>query len=246
MNPIVCISVHDVSPSTWRSVMPLIALLGRVGAPPTTLLVVPQFHGHRAARDDSTLVREVDALVRDGHEVALHGYYHLDDSPPPRSVDEYVQRRMLTDREGEFASLAQAEAAQRIRRGREMLEALRWPVSGFVPPAWLASPGTRAALGHSGLRYTSDRSGLTWLEDGRTIRAPVITASARSAWRRLAWRACIALALGATKEFRVVRVALHPADTRHASLMACWQSLLRELLAAREPLTKQAVMALRQ
>lgn len=76
----------------------------------------------------------VEAVVRDGHEIGLHGYLH---EPPP--------------------TLSEKEEREVIRRGSAALEALtgRRPV-GYRSPIWQFSPNTVRLLHEAGFRYTSD------------------------------------------------------------------------------------------
>ena len=44
MSAQLCIAVHDVAPATWRQCARLFDLVDALGAPPLTLLVVPDWH----------------------------------------------------------------------------------------------------------------------------------------------------------------------------------------------------------
>lgn len=238
-----CIVVHDVAPATWPQCERLLAMIAALGAPPATLLVVPRYHGERGVEGASGFRRAIDALLARGSEVALHGLRHVDDAPAPRTPAGWLRRRVLTAGEGEFAALDGAEAGRRIELGRASLARLGWDFGGFVPPAWLASAGTREALKRSGLRYTSTHHTLVPLPDGERVAAPCLTVSSRSAWRRMASRAWIAALQSASARAPLLRVGLHPADVRCRATMAAWEKLLAQLLADREPLTKSEAMA---
>jgi predicted deacetylase len=196
-----CIAVHDVAPAAWPECWRLLALLEKLGMPPATLLVVPFYRREPGIERARGFRRAIDALLAGGSEVALHGLTHIDDAPAPRSAADWIRRRLLTAGESEFAALSGEEAARRIELGRSMLERLGWTINGFVPPAWLAGAGTRQALRRSGLRYTSAHRALVALASGARVDAPCLTASARSAWRRLASR-CWVEALRAARARR--------------------------------------------
>jgi len=238
-----CIAIHDVAPGTWPECAALLGMLDRLGPSlPVTLLVVPDYH--RAGRVDAApgFLRAVDAHVAAGAEIALHGYYHLDEAPAPRQPAAWLRRRLLTDGEGEFAALTTEEAAARIARGRATLEACGWHVAGFVPPAWLAGEAAGMAIRRCSLGYTSSRFGLTRLSDGASISAPCITASARSPWRRLGSRLWLAAMEAATAQAPLLRVALHPADARDPGILRRWARLIERLLLQRRPLTKHQAL----
>ena len=239
-----CIALHDVAPATWPQCARLLDLADSLGAPPLTLLVVPDWHGRGRIDASPEFLRAIDARRARGDEAALHGYFHRDDAPAPRSPAAWLRRRVLTAGEGEFAELDATQAWTRIRAGLGLLRAQGWTVDGFVPPAWLAGPGTREALCGAGLRWTSTHAALIALDGARRqrIAAPCLTASPRSAWRRAASRAFLRAGLRATANAPLVRVGLHPADADHADLVACWRELLGELLHRREAMTKSAAV----
>lgn len=242
MNRSLCVAIHDVAPATWPDCESLLNMLARFGALPVTLLVVPDYH--HAGRVDCApwFVRAVNAWVAAGAEVALHGYFHLDEAPVPHKLAEWLRRRVLTSGEGEFAALTVEEAGSRIGRGRTQLEACGWHVSGFVPPAWLAGDAAREAIRRSSLSYASSHMSLIRLADGARINAPCITASTRSPWRRSGSRLWLKAMEAATAGAPLLRVALHPSDARHPAMATQWMRLIERLLGDRRMLTKsQAV-----
>ncbi len=242
MTRAVCIAVHDVAPATWPQCEVLFDLLHRLGAPPATLLVVPDHHRRGSVERDLGFVRAIDRRIAGGDEIALHGYHHVDDGPVPHSPLEWLTRRVLTASEGEFSALTEHEATLRIDAGLRLFERLQWPVTGFVAPAWLLGDGARAALAKTRLRYTSTHAHLETLVDGRRIAAPAISASARSAWRRWSSRHWLGFARVALRDTPLVRVALHPSDVTDARIVDAWRVLLTALLTDRVALTKAAAI----
>jgi predicted deacetylase len=243
VNRQVCVVLHDVAPATWPLCARLLDWLDELGAPPVTLLVVPDFHARGRVDATPEFVRAIEARLRRGDELALHGYHHRDAAPAPRDPVDWLLRRVLTAGEGEFAALSALQARRKLRDGLDTFAQLGWPVSGFVPPAWLASAGTRGALKDSGLQYTSTHAALIALPDGRRFAAPCLTASPRSSWRRVASRLWLRAAVATTSGVGTVRVGLHPGDVLHDDLMTCWRSVLTHLLMLREPVTKFRALA---
>jgi uncharacterized protein len=234
-----CIALHDVAPATWPRCERLLGMLDDIGARAVTLLVVPDFHRRGAAEHDAAFIAAVEARRARGDEIALHGYAHVDESAPPRSPAAWFRRRVLTAAEGEFSALDRDAATRRIAAGRDMLARIGWHVDGFVPPAWLASRGTREALAASDLLYTTTHTAFVDLRRGMALDAPSITASPRSAWRRAMSKRWLRAANWATRASAIVRAGLHPADADHADLLAVWRTLLAGWLAEREPMTKR-------
>ena len=99
------IAVHDVSPATWRECREILAMLDDVGASPCSLLVIPHYHYRAPVSRDRAFVRAMQARLSRGDELVLHGFFHIDDAPPPRTPGAWFARRMLTRSEGEFAAL---------------------------------------------------------------------------------------------------------------------------------------------
>jgi predicted deacetylase len=242
MTRALCIAVHDVAPATWPQCEVLFDLLRGLGAPPATLLVVPDYHRRGSLEHNLGFIRTIDRRLAHGDEIALHGYHHLDDGPAPHSPMEWLTRRVLTASEGEFSALTEHEAAIRIDAGLRLFERLQWKATGFVAPAWLLGDGARAALARTRLRYTSTHAHLEILGERRRIAAPAISASARSTWRRWSSRQWLGIARAAFRHEPLVRVALHPSDVGDARLLDAWRTLLAALLADRVALTKSAAI----
>jgi len=244
VTPRLCIAVHDVAPATWPQCVRLLDLVDALGAPPVTLLVVPDWHAQGRIDAAPKFCRAIDARIARGDEVALHGYFHRDDAPTPRSPAAWLRRRVLTAGEGEFAALDADVAESRLRAGLDLLRRQGWAVDGFVPPAWLAGAAARRALQRTDLRWTSTHTALIALDRSGEERfaAPCLTASPRSHWRRAASRAFLHAGLRLSARAPLVRVGLHPADADHDDLIACWRVVLTTLLAARQAATKSQAL----
>lgn len=239
----VLLVLHDVAPQTWPDYQPFVEAVDALGQIPMTLLVVPDFHKRNALAQHPGFRRTMDQRLARGDELALHGYYHADDGPPPRSPGEYFMRRIYTW-EGEFHSLTQEQATQRLAAGIEVFERMDWPLGGFVAPAWLMSEGTRLALRNLPLQYTSDPQHLYRLPDFTRVNAPGLVWSARSAWRRGLSKVVCSLQESRQKHADTLRLGLHPVDMRHGYSRRYWlQTLERLLLEGRTPMTKLAWLA---
>ncbi|WP_339453064.1 polysaccharide deacetylase family protein [Pseudomonas sp. JAI120] len=239
----VLLVLHDVAPHNWADYRPFVEAVDALGAVPVTWLVVPDFHHRDALSNQGDFRRLLDRRLERGDELALHGYFHSDDQPPPRTPKEWFMRRIYTH-EGEFYQLPQAQALERIRAGIEVFRRNDWPLHGFVAPAWLMSQGTRDALRQLPLDYTSDPQHLYRLPDFSRIDAPGLVWSARSSWRR-----GLSKLVSDHREQRwqnapVIRLGLHPVDMRHDFSRRYWIETLQRLLAAgRTPQTKVAWLA---
>ena len=231
-----CVSLHAVAPATWRSCRQVLTAVREVADIPLTLLVIPAYGGQCSAMAPGFESAMTDQLAQ-GHELALHGYFHRDLGTPGSALD-WLRRRVYSDGEGEFAGLTEREAAERLLLGQRWFRANRWPLSGFVAPAWLLGPESWKAIRRSpDFEYVTTFTHIHALCTGESLRAPCLTLSARvpwprvvsQAWAGVAWRGCPA---------PLVRLALHPRDAAYPALLRTWQNRLADLLAEREAVRK--------
>ncbi len=233
MTRLLSVVIHDVAPANWAACQRVLHAVAEVGDIPVTLLVVPRFH--LQARQAS-FEYELSHLLASGHELALHGYSHLDPGEP-RNWFDHAKRRIYTDGEGEFCDLSAHEAGLRLEAGLRWFERHGWPLSGFVAPAWLLSPGSWQALQASTLRYTTTLSAVHALPQRQQLKSSAMVFSTRSRWRRAAsvprnqwvslwWR-----------DQPLVRLELHPRDADHSAIRRLWTAKLVTLLQERQALT---------
>jgi predicted deacetylase len=88
-----------------------------------------------------------------GDALVLHGYDH---NAAPIALP-------LVGRRAEFAALPRHEAGLRLMAARRALTALALRTDLFVPPRWLASPGTVEALREQGFGVLADEHGVRFL-----------------------------------------------------------------------------------
>jgi hypothetical protein len=234
----ICVVLHDVCTLRWSGCLRVWALLRQLAYEagvdlPVTLLVVPRMHGTPPAPEFLQWLRQTS---RRGHELALHGYTHRDESPPGRGWRDHARRRWYTAGEGEFAAVDRAGAAERLARGQAWARRHRLAMAGFVAPAWLMNAPAWDAVEAAGFRYTSTLGQVVALPGRRALPARSLVFSTRRAWRRVlsvAWN----LALAASqRRAPVLRLELHPADADHAAVRWCWSLLLGAALRGRQPL----------
>jgi len=236
--PSLLVVLHDVAPPTWADYQPFIDAVDALGNVPMTWLVVPDFHKHNDLVDYPAFRRLLTGRVARGDELALHGYFHCDESPTPTTPRDWFMRRIYTH-EGEFYALSRDAALARLRAGIDVFQRYHWPLQGFVAPAWLMSEGTRQALRESPLSYTSDPQHLYRLPDFAPVDAPGLVWSARSAWRRGLSKLVSDQREQRWRQAPVIRLGLHPVDMRHDFSRRYWLHTLKRLLdEGRVPMTK--------
>lgn len=229
------VAVHDVAPATWERCRRVLEAVRAVADIPVTLLAVPAYHGQCSAQPE--FEAQLTARLAAGDELTLHGYFHCDPQAPCGLVD-WVRRRVYTV-EGEFATLCEREAAERIHLGQRWFAANQWPLHGFVAPAWLLSTGAWAALrANRDLLYTSTLTRLHLLPEVASLRAPCLTYSTRTTSRRLGSQLWNPVLAQATVSTPLVRLALHPGDADDRAVRRSWQQVLGRLLEHRRAVTK--------
>ena len=231
-------SIHDVAPDTWSDCVRLGQAVRAVADIPLTWLVVPRFHGR--AMVAPAMEHGLDALLAHGHELALHGYTHLDSAAPTSGLRKRFLRTVYTEGEGEFAAIGEAEARRRIVLGMAWFAARGWPLHGFVPPAWLLGEAAWRALRAFPFAYTTTWSHFHLLPARRALWSPSLVYAARNASGRIVSPRAASVLASLLAPGPLVRLSLHPRDARHPALVRHAQQLLERLLAERAPRTKAA------
>jgi predicted deacetylase len=233
-----CVSIHDVAPDTWPACQQLLQALRAVAAAPVSLLVVPAYHGQlqRAVSYEHALER----LLGQGHELVLHGYRHRDSGPPPRHWRERFARHVMTECEGEFAAIDAGEARHLLHQGLAWFGQRRWPVHGFVAPAWLMGPGAWQAVQEFAFAYTTTRSHFHLLQPRLARRAPSLVFASRNVLGRIVSLPRTSVLARAARQAPLVRLCLHPRDAQSPLLLRQAQCLFDTMLRTHQPLTKHA------
>lgn len=235
-----CIAIHDVSPATWAASEYLLNALREVAPFPATLLVVPRYHRGTPAMVDPAFCARMSDRLTQGDELALHGFLHLDDQPVNGMIDR-IRRHVYTAGEGEFSSLSEALATERLNLGIRWFESQGWPLHGFVAPAWLMSPGVWQALKALPFRYTTTLRRIYALPSCESMSAPSLVYSVRGAWRRAVSRQWVGALAKAQRKASFLRFGLHPADAAYPEVVRHWQELFEQALVDRVPVTKAMV-----
>lgn len=211
-------SIHDVSPRFESEVERLVDLVEPYVGKRLAMLVVPDHWASAPIVSGSPFASRLRAWADSGVEIFLHGYVHRDETRH-RSAGARVRARWMTAGEGEFLGLSEAAAAERIARGRALVEdVIGRPVAGFVAPAWLYGAGALEALEQSRIPLAEDHFRVWSPVTGEVLaRGPVITWASRT-------RARLASSLLAAAALRhaplgVLRVGVHPPDIHHPALI---------------------------
>ena len=141
------VSIHDVTPAFAPAVGQLWTMCARHSVCPA-LLVVPNWHGDWPLARHPAFVGLAAGTRAQGADIVLHGERH-DETGLPRGPGDALRAWGRTAREGEFLTLDEPAARERIDRGVALLNRLGLPPVGFVPPAWLVA-GRLSSCGRGG------------------------------------------------------------------------------------------------
>jgi hypothetical protein len=232
-----CVSIHDVAPETWSRCQHWLQAIHAVANIPVTLLAVPYYHrypAHRAVEFDCILEKRLAA----GDELALHGYSHLDEADATANPLNKFVRNVYTTKEAEFYAIDMQEAKRRLNLGLEWFHRNRWPVTGFVAPAWLLGQESWKALRQFPFRYTTTMRRFYLLPDRGVIYSPSLVYSARNAWLKQVSFTRNAIMQYAFRHAPILRLGLHPNDALHPDIVRNTQRLLEKFLENRMAMTK--------
>ncbi|WP_460958725.1 DUF2334 domain-containing protein [Parasphingorhabdus pacifica] len=178
---------------------------------PLSLLVAPR--PAEDSRPHEQVLSWVRSRAASGDAVSLHGFDH---APTPSSMPLRLartpRRPSAALRGAEFAALPAHEAGLRLAAARAVLDRLDLRTGTFVPPRWLASPGTVTALARHGFEVCADAMTVRDLRSGRVHRCRLHALG--PGHRAEPWW-CRALLLGvgrAARRQRAIRLAVDAAD----------------------------------
>jgi predicted deacetylase len=225
-------SIHDVSPRFESEIDRLLDVLRPHVEDRLAMLVVPNHWGDAPIRAGSPFASRLLGWSDAGIEIFLHGYFHRNEARHDRAGDR-LRARFMTAREGEFLGLSRGDAVARIAGGKALLEGvIGRRIDGFVAPAWLYGEGAREALADCGLPIAEDHFRVWSPVTGQLLASgPVITWASRTRMR-LASSLAAAAALRHAP-LKVLRVGVHPPDSRHPILVRSIEKTMRLAAAQR-------------
>jgi hypothetical protein len=231
--PLLLASIHDVSPRFETEIDRLLDLFRPHVGERLAMLVVPNHWSQSPIIAGSSFATRLRAWADSGIEMFLHGYFHKDEAR--HQGLSRIRAKHMTAGEGEFLGLGREEAMRRIADGRALLEnILGKPITGFVAPAWLYGPGAHEALSDSNIPLAEDHWRVWSPVSGRTLaRGPVITWASRTAFRLQS--SLLAAAVLRHAPVEVLRIGVHPPDSRSSRLMSSIDKTLSSASYDRRP-----------
>jgi predicted deacetylase len=236
-------SIHDVSPLTLLQTELILDDLKQISCATTSLLVIPDHHRRGRISVDRAFAGWLRERVAEGHEVVLHGYYHLREREPGDRFFKKMVTQSYTAGEGEFFDLSENGARERLNLGLSEFTACGLTASGFIAPAWLLGNDPERAVRGLGFQYTTRIATVSDFKTGDLHRARSLVWSVRAPWRRvcsLAWNRLLAFSL---RNAPLLRVGIHPPDWDHPAIRNQILNLTSTALAGRRAMTYQQWLA---
>lgn len=166
----------------------------------------------------------------------LHGFYHR-----ARTWEEHASvheargftsraryafaQKVVSGGEAEFSDVSRAEGLQRLDSGERVLRDAGLSIRGFVAPAWSMPAWVLGVLGERGYSFTEDHTRIYDPRANRSRVSVVLNYASRTPSRLLSSVAWCRVARSA-RRLLPARIAIHPADMRHALLRSEIASLL--------------------
>lgn len=231
--PALLVSIHDVSPLTLEPCRRALALVEACGVrrDALTLLVIPRHEDRVSIHEHGPTLDWVRGLARDGATLVTHGLTHR---MAGRHLDPWGAwwAHAFARGQGELFRAAGSFADARLSSARELMAraGLEQALRGFVPPAWLLSPGARAAVVRAGFAWYEEL-GAIFRGDQRLARRVVGFGSLSASE---AWVTARVAALQARLPPVDTRLAIHPADLERPGFTRVVEGTLRKLLEGRE------------
>ena len=221
-NRALIVSIHDVSPITWPTVVSMRAELREIGVKHLSLLVIPNHHHRGHFLDDEAFCSWLSGQTED--EIVIHGYYHQRERKESERLASKLITRIYTSGEGEFYDIGREEALQAVSLAQEEFGRLGLHPTGFIAPAWLLSEPAADALKTLGCAYTTTLRTVVDCPGGRTAHSQSLVYSARNGWRRMASLAWNAFLHRRLRHNPLLRIGIHPPDFSHPAI---WRQVTR-------------------
>lgn len=235
-NKFLIVSLHDVHAGNYLLFDAFIDDLQQTGIKFLSILVVPDMHKIYSFAENSGFRNWLLEKQSNGHEIVLHGYYHYEEKKKGGIIKNFIGS-VYTSHEGEFFRISTSEAKKRLSSGLDMLGSAGLEIFGFVAPAWLANDNTLSVLRNTDLFYTTKLSGIALLKEKIFLNAPVLSFSSRSSIKRIfsvIWARVFGFVF---KFYRVVRLAVHPADLQNTYMKKTLLSEIKKINMKRKNIT---------
>jgi predicted deacetylase len=209
------VSLHDLHPGSLNLIQHQTEWLTSLGVTQYSILAVPHFHHIKKLAESEETVSWLNNQVTKKQDIVLHGLYH--DRIDQKS-GSFFYTKFYTANEAEFLDLADSEFLNRVQQGRSLWMEKKWPLHGFIAPAWLMPTQQDRILSELNFDYTTRLRGIHLLKKNQYVPTQSLCYSTRASWRlwvSLVWNKWLFKKL---IHKPVLRLSLHPFDLTHTKI----------------------------
>ena len=123
------LSLHDFHPGSRRAIEEQLDFCLQRCPGHASILVIPEYHHGKSVESCPASLRRLEAWQREGHDLAVHGYFHDRKDLPG---DSWFWTRIYTNQEAEFYHLNLAEAESRLDRALAIWRRQGWAAKGWA------------------------------------------------------------------------------------------------------------------
>jgi len=231
------VSIHDVSPVTWKTTAAMLDDLQSLGVTTFSLLVIPDPHHRGHFLENHAFCVWLKERADSGDEIIIHGTYHQRDRKPGETVIQKLITRFYTENEGEYYDLDEETAFNAVVKAQSDFRKIDLNPTGFIAPAWLLSIPAEQALRRAGCGYTTRLGNVLNFKTETQYFSQSMVYSVRSTWRRvisLAWNAILFWRLQGNP---LLRIGIHPPDFVHPAIWGQIRRSISHALVDRTPMT---------
>jgi predicted deacetylase len=183
------LSIHDVAPKFSGEIKEIVAELDRKGYDRRSIGLVPNYEMEHELTENRDFTEWLRGLQHNGNEMVLHGYSHFSDKRTYPNMVEFVKGELFALGEAEFQNLSYNEAAERLRKGKDMFDKLGLKSRGFIPPCWITNPESQRAIQDAGFEYMVSSGRVIDFVSGEHTKSKTFFFSSKSPFMDFATRA---------------------------------------------------------
>ena len=231
------VSIHDVSPVTWKTTIAILDDLRLLGVSSFSLLVIPDHHHRGHFLENLGFCEWLKERAAAGDEIVIHGTYHQRERKSGETIIQKLITRFYTQNEGEYYDLDEETAFNAVLKSQADFGKIGLNPTGFIAPAWLLSAPAEQALRRADCTYTTRLGTVLDLKSGKLYPSQSMVYSVRSSWRRgvsIVWNAILFRRL---RENPLLRIGIHPPDFKYPAIWNQIRQSVSRALVDRKALT---------
>ena len=235
-------SIHDCAPQHLDRLRRAEELIQNCGLNKAVYLWVPFFHNRYRSLENPAFLEWCQQKRSIQVQWYLHGYYHLagiNQTLIEKTTGKpltWIKENYLTEGEGEFMHLSSREVSERLIKGISEYKSVFGQIpAGFVAPAWLYNAHLVDHLHQNGSFFYENHFYI-YHTSGKKWWCPALTWATRTPFLKWGSQITPPLLVRALNRAPLIRIAIHPHDMDHPSIVKSIERVLKYALKDRTPL----------